>query len=225
MQPSLHFVSETLLSPRPYKTPSPAKRTAPKVSFAGSSGKLGVSKSRLARLMKQRKINAPRCEGLSVRAVRDISPAQSLGQPASCVFYLGATSAIFSQHGRFPQAVKSPSTIITSPIFVSASASSRAQPLQSCSPTKAWVFCRATARSYGSGFPRVGIYSNKIRLKGLRAGKTHYDCRHAHYRWAFWVGYRRRHQGSLLVRIYSYKFEVRAVGKIVVRVFGWLAGW
>lgn len=82
IQPSWHFVSETLLSPRPYKTPSPAKRTAPKVSFAGSSGKLGVSKSRLARLMKQRKINAPRCEGLSVRAVRDISPAQSLGQPA-----------------------------------------------------------------------------------------------------------------------------------------------
>jgi hypothetical protein len=62
---------------------SPAQRTAPKVSFAGSGGKLGVSKSRLARLVKQRKINAPRCEGLSGRAVRDISPTQSLGQPAS----------------------------------------------------------------------------------------------------------------------------------------------
>jgi hypothetical protein len=40
------------------------------------------------------------------------------------VFYLDATSAVFSHHGRFPQAVKSLSTTVTLPIFVPAPAGS-----------------------------------------------------------------------------------------------------
>ena len=57
---------------------------------------------------------------LSVRPYRNPSPAKRTA-PNAC-FYSGATSAIFSQHGRFPQAVKSLSTTVTLPIFVPAPA-------------------------------------------------------------------------------------------------------